>query len=247
MEAIEVGKRIAAKRGRKSKPEHAKSFKFTKTNLGPLTYEGNGIYPDKRFDSGCNGLVIFISPTLIKTFYVVANRKMWNSKKQRHEKNAVYKKLFLFNPDAENQTLKAARALVADKKKEILNGRESVQRSQKTFESLSLDFLKSGFSGYRLADKSEKHEYKEATINKYKKLINTYILLKPSKFSKSKIQKGKFNNIAGRLTGIVEYKDIVSSKPLKDYTLNEITEWHVEVVHHRLKDTPTVANAILTL
>ena len=103
---------------------------------------------------------------------------MWNKKKQRNEKNAVYPKLLLYNPDAKDQGLKAARSKVAAKIKESLEPRSNV-KNQKTFGELAKNFIESGMDNYRLADKTEKHEYKQSTIDKYKKLIRTYILIKP--------------------------------------------------------------------
>ena len=95
--------------GRKVVVETKTTFNFTKANIKNLKYQGKSKAPDKRFDSGSNGLCLFIFPSGIKTFYAVVNKMMWNKKKQRSEKNAVYKKLFLYNPDAKDQGLKAAR------------------------------------------------------------------------------------------------------------------------------------------
>ena len=86
---------------------------------------------------------------------------------------------------------------------------------QKTFGALAKDFLNSGLNDYRLADKSEKFEYKKSTITKYKKLTNTYILLKGSSL------------IRDRLSSVLEYDDRVSNKPLKDYPIKDIEQWHI--------------------
>jgi|TARA_Y100000294_G_C8565423_1_gene340641 integrase len=232
--------------GRKVVVKTGTTFNFTKANIKNLKYQGKKERPDKRFDSGCDGLCLFIFPSGVKTFYAVVNKMMWNKKKQRSEKNAIYKKLFLYNPDSTDQGLKAARSKVAAKIKEILQPRLNV-KNQKTFGELAKSFMESGMDNYRLADKTEKHEYKQSTIDKYKKLIRTYILIKPHKKSMTVAQKNRFNVIANRLCDVINYKDVVSNKPLKDYALQEITDWHIEVVQHRLKTTKTTANDVIKI
>ena len=70
------------------------SFEFTKDKLlYRIQYQGNGKAPDKRFDKS-SGLCLFLYPTGMKTFYVVKLLSMNNKKKNRIEKNAVYKKIF---------------------------------------------------------------------------------------------------------------------------------------------------------
>ena len=68
------------------------TFIFTKAKLNSAKYQGKNGSPDKRFDLGCDGLCLFIYPSGTKIFYAVANKMMWNKKKQRNEKNAIYKK-----------------------------------------------------------------------------------------------------------------------------------------------------------
>jgi len=232
--------------GRKAVVETSTTFNFTKAKLNSAKYQGKNGRPDKRFDSGCDGLCLFIYPSSMKTFYAVTSKMMWNKKKQRNEKNAIYKKMFLYNPDATDQGLKAARSKVADKIKQILAPR-SFTKKQKLFGELAKSFMETGMSNYRLADKTEKHEYKQSTINKYKKLIRTYILLKPHSKRMTVAQKKKFDVIANRLCGVINYKDILSDKPLKDFALQEITDWHIEVVQHRLRDTKTTANDVVKI
>jgi len=232
--------------GRKVVVETRTTFNFTKANIKNLKYQGKNKAPDKRFDSGCNGLCLFVFPSGVKTFYAVVNKMMWNKKKQRNEKNAVYPKLLLYNPDAKDQGLKAARSKVAAKIKESLEPRSNV-KNQKTFGELAKNFMESGMDNYRLADKTEKHEYKQSTIDKYTKLVRTYILIKPHKKLMTTSQKEKFNVIANRLCGVINYKDVVSNKPLKDFALQEITDWHIEVVQHRLRTTKTTANDVIKI
>jgi hypothetical protein len=56
-------------------------------------------------------------------------------------------------------------------------------------------------------DKSEKHEYKQSSIKKYTKIINSYILLKGSA------------KVCDRMSNMIEYDGRVSDKPFKDYTI----------------------------
>tara|TARA_Y100000389_G_C17456404_1_gene518471 strand:- start:2572 stop:2835 length:264 start_codon:yes stop_codon:yes gene_type:complete len=51
------------------------------------------------------------------------------------------------------------------------------KKDEKTFGALAKEFLISGMEGFRLMNKSEKHKYKQTTIKKYTKIINSYILL----------------------------------------------------------------------
>ena len=81
-----------------------------------LVYMGKGLsnQPDKRFDSNCSGLSIFIYPSGVKVFYAFAYVDMFNKKKHKMEKNCIYKKMFRYQDvqgykyrDAKDQ-LKAA-------------------------------------------------------------------------------------------------------------------------------------------
>ena len=107
------------------------------------------------------------------------------------------------------------------------------RKDEKTFGDLAKNFLKSSFGGFRLMDKSDKHEYKQTTIDKYTKLINTYILLKGSQ------------EVRDRMSGVLEYDERVSDRPLKDYAITDIDQWHIECVQTRLKDTKTTANDVV--
>ena len=51
-------------------------------------------YPDKRYDRSTSGLCLFIYPSGIKVFCAIKKFSMYNKKKNRTEKNAVYKKIF---------------------------------------------------------------------------------------------------------------------------------------------------------
>ena len=209
----------------------AATFDFTMQKLQyQIEYQGKGKAPDKRFDKSTQGLCLFIQPNGSKTFYAVKSMEMFNKKKNRMERNAVFKKIFRME-DNPNKNYLAAKAELPN----VLKAMEKPKHKtdEKLFGSLAKDFMKSGFSGYRLADKSEKHEYKETTIKKYKKLISTYILLKTN------------DDIKDRMTKIFIFEDRSSSKPLKDCTLSEITKWHIDCVHQRLSETKTTANDVI--
>ena len=209
----------------------AATFDFSMQKLQyQIEYQGKGKAPDKRFDKSTQGLCLFIQPNGSKTFYAVKSMEMFNKKKNRMERNAVFKKIFRME-DNPNKNYLAAKAELPN----VLKAMEKPKHKtdEKLFGSLAKDFMKSGFSGYRLADKSEKHEYKETTIKKYKKLISTYILLKTN------------DDIKDRMTKIFIFEDRSSSKPLKDCTLSEITKWHIDCVHQRLSETKTTANDVI--
>jgi len=211
-----------------------RSFVFTKELLTRLEYQGNGIAPDKRFDKKSEGLCFFIYPSGKKTFFAFAKKEMFNKIKGKTEKNNFYKKMFNFG-DAAEKSLDSARSSVPASVAAILVP-TAIAKEEKTFGSLAKKFLESGFKGYRLADKnSDKYEYKKSTIKKYTKIINSYLLLKGSPAIQEKLSKS------------VEYNEVISMKPLKDYTLKEIEPWHIECVQHRLKDSKVVANDVVRM
>ena len=72
-----------------------RTFDFTQQKVQyQIAYNGNGKAPDKRFDKSTEGLCLFIYPSGNKVFYAVRFLEMYNRKKNRTEKNAVYKKIF---------------------------------------------------------------------------------------------------------------------------------------------------------
>ena len=209
----------------------AATFDFSMQKLQyQIEYQGKGKAPDKRFDKLTQGLCLFIQPNGSKTFYAVKSMEMFNKKKNRMEKNAVFRKIFRME-DNPNRNYNAAKLELPI----VLKAMEKPKHKtdEKLFGSLAKDFMKSGFSGYRLADKSEKHEYKETTIRKYKKLISTYLLLKGN------------DDIKDRMSKLFVFEDRSSIKPLKEYPLSEITKWHIDCVHQRLSDTKTTANDVI--
>ncbi len=209
----------------------AATFDFSMQKLQyQIEYQGKGKAPDKRFDKLTQGLCLFIQPNGSKTFYAVKSMEMFNKKKNRMEKNAVFRKIFRME-DNPNRNYNAAKLELPI----VLKAMEKPKHrtDEKLFGSLAKDFMKSGFSGYRLADKSEKHEYKETTIRKYKKLISTYLLLKGN------------DDIKDRMSKLFVFEDRSSIKPLKEYPLSEITKWHIDCVHQRLSETKTTANDVI--
>ena len=209
----------------------AATFDFSMQKLQyQIEYQGKGKAPDKRFDKLTQGLCLFIQPNGSKTFYAVKSMEMFNKKKNRMEKNAVFRKIFRME-DNPNRNYNAAKLELPI----VLKAMEKPKHKtdEKLFGSLAKDFMKSGFSGYRLADKSEKHEYKETTIKKYKKLISTYLLLKGN------------DDIKDRMSKLFVFEDRSSIKPLKEYPLSEINKWHIDCVHQRLSDTKTTANDVI--
>ena len=57
-----------------------------------LKYQGNGTAPDKRFDTNCEGLSLFISPKGMMTFYAFKYRPMFNKKRARLRKMLFIKR-----------------------------------------------------------------------------------------------------------------------------------------------------------
>ena len=53
--------------------------------------------------------------------------------------------------------------------------------------------------------------------------------------------------IRDRLSSVLEYDDRVSNKPLKDYPIKDIEQWHIECVQTRLKNTKTTANDVVKM
>jgi integrase len=47
------------------------------------------------------------------------------------------------------------------------------------------------------------------------------------------------------MSGVLEYDERVSDRPLKDYAITDIDQWHIECVQTRLKDTKTTANDVV--
>ena len=196
-----------------------------------LVYMGKGLstQPDKRFDSNCNGLSIFIYPSGVKVFYAFAYVDMFNKKKHKVEKNCIYKKMFRYQDvqgykyrDAKDQ-LKAALEAIRNPLK--------IKKS-KLFKELAADFIKNGLDGLRTKGFSD-HKYKAGTKTRYKSYVNSYILLKH-----------KNKDVIKSLTKQIFFRNKVSTKPIGDYLISEISQWHLECIRERLKNTPSTAENV---
>ena len=221
------------------------SFKFTQKGLERRKYHGENNQPNKLYDTHTEGLSLFIRPSGEKTFYAFTKVKMYNKEKQRWEQNNKYKKMFPFHKypkslDVAKQQLPNYFELIKNPKKAA-----EAAAAETSFSDLAKAFLKSGVSGFRLADKYEKREYKKSTIKKYVKIINGYILLNKNKFISTEKRKKAWDKKCKLLSGFIEVKGKASQRYFKDVPLSELTEWEVEVLHTRLKSTPVVANDVL--
>ena len=75
------------------------TFKFDGNKIkNKLEYQGRGNsnQPDKRYDSNCEGLALFIYPSGTKVFYAYKYVDSYNHKKAILQKNCVYKKMFRY-------------------------------------------------------------------------------------------------------------------------------------------------------
>jgi len=208
-----------------------KRFKFSNDLLARAAYVGNGKSADKRFDTSTEGLSMWISPYGIKTFYAFKKVKMFNKKKMKTESNNSYKKIFRFE-DSTHRNLAAAKDELPNVLKELSAPKQEANEDI-SFGSLSKDFLKNGMNDYRLSDRGEKLEYKEATKKKYRKILNSYVLLKGGK------------DIVERMVAPVVFKGKYFQTPFKDLPLKKCSVSEVECLQQRLKDTKTLANDVL--
>ena len=246
-----IKQKIAGKINKKTKEITDTTFGFTKNNLQyALKYRGNknnSRAHDKRFDSNTESLCLFISPKEEKTFYACKHREMYNSKKGRTEKNTVYKKIFRLDPDA-NCGYADAKIQLKEVLKEMDAPIEAKADKQK-FEYLALRFYKEGMTdsqgnlGPRLDD--PEMNYKQSTVTKYKAVIDQDILMRLSGLKRGSKANKLNKDLVSRLTRKIIFKNRVSSKPFKDYFLDEIGPWHIECIKERMKETKSMANQII--
>tara|TARA_Y100000031_G_scaffold80051_1_gene88225 strand:- start:238 stop:1794 length:1557 start_codon:yes stop_codon:yes gene_type:complete len=209
------------------------TFKFDGEKIkNNLVYQGKGgsNQPDKRYDENCEGLCLFIYPSLNKVWYAYKYREMFNHKKGRLEKNCFYKRMFKYQ-DVKGYKYRDAK----DKLKEHLDKIKAPtpkRNAQRTFGDLAKQFLKEGMDGQR-QKKFAGLAYKKSTKYRYTQYTKCYLLLK-----------SKSRSLVKKLTQQIIYKNKLSTRPMKDYLLSEIGLWHVEVLRERLKDTPPTADAI---
>ena len=219
------------KEKRKARIIADKSFKFAQYSLKHcLVYQGNGKYPDKRFDKNTSGLCLFISPKGEKTFYAFKSVKMYNKKKDRTERNAVYQKIFRFS-----DTKGFKYSDVKDKIKDVLDSMTEVvagKDQDKLFGHYCKLFLKDGTEGLRLKD--EDITYKESTKVRYKSYIKTYLLLQHK--NKTRIK---------TMTASRMFKGKLYPRPLKELRMKDFTKGHIEDFKDRMREFPFTANNIM--
>ena len=219
------------KEKRKARIISDKSFKFAQYSLKHcLVYQGNGKYPDKRFDKNTSGLCLFISPKGEKTFYAFKSVKMYNKKKGRTERNAVYQKIFRFS-----DTKGFKYSDVKDKIKDVLDSMTEVvagKDQDKLFGHYCKLFLKNGTEGLRLKD--EDITYKESTKVRYKSYIKTYLLLQHK--NKARIK---------TMTVSRMFKGKLYPRPLKELRMKDFTKGHIEDFKDRMREFPFTANNIM--
>ena len=214
-------------------PIRDKKFAFSNDLISRAVYSGNNGRPDKRFDLKTEGLSLWIRANGIKTFYAFRKREMFNKNKLKIEKNTVYKKIFRYE-ETIHRNLAATKDALPGILKE-LSAPKLENKQDHSFGSMAKDFLKNGLNNYRLADRGEKFEYKEATKRKYRKLINSYILLKGHK------------DIVERLSSPLVFKEKFYTKPFKDLQMKDISVREIEVLQHRLSSTKTLSNDVLRI
>jgi len=205
------------------------TFKFDGDKLkNKLEYQGKGKsnQPDKRYDENCEGLSLFIYPSGAKVFYAFKLVDVYNHKKGKLQKNCVYKKMFRYQ-DVKGYKYRDAK----DKLKAALDQLKNPVRikTKKTFKELATEFYKEGMIGTRTKGFSDE-KYKPSTVVRYKQYIDSYILLKHT--NKETIKK---------LTKQLVFRNRISTKPIGNYLLEEIEQWHLEVLRERLKHIPSSA------
>jgi len=210
-----------------------KTFKFDGEKIrNKLVYQGRGksSQPDKRYDANCEGLALFIYPSGSKVFYAYKWVEMYNHKKGKMEKNVQYKRMFRYQ-DIQGYKYRDAK----DKLKEALDKIKNPVRikDKKTLRELCMEFYKEGMKGARTKGFSQ-FNYKPSTIRRYQQYLDSYIFLKHT--DKETIKK---------LTKQLIFRNRISTKPVGDYLVEEIQQWHLEVLRKRLEHIPSSAeNAV---
>ena len=224
----------------KTKKIRNTTFKFDGDKIKyKLAYQGNKtdpdgkayLAPDKRYDENCEGLCMFIYPSETKVFYAYKRREMFNRKKNRLEKNCFYKKLHKYQ-DVKGYKYRDAKDKLAAALEQLKNPVPK-DSPNKLAKDLFKQFLREGMEGDRI---DGKFKYKDSSKKKYKQYINAFLLLKHK--TKSSIKK---------LTEPKMYKQRMSTKPVGEYSCSELSDWHMNVLYERLKDTPTTANGVVNM
>ena len=204
-----------------------KTFKFDGEKIkNKLEYQGKGKTADKRYDENCEGLSLFIWPSGTKVFYAYKYVEMYNHKKGKLEKNCLYKKMFRYQ-DVQGYKYRDAK----DKLKDALDQLKNPVRikAKKTFKELATEFYKEGLKGVRTKGFAQ-FKYKPSSVARYKQYIDSYIFLKHN--DKETIKK---------LTKQLIFRNRISTKPIGNYLVEEIEQWHLEVLRERLKHIPSSA------
>ena len=211
----------------------AKSFRFDGNKLKyKLNYQGNGKAPDKRFDTNCESLCIFIWPSDTIVFYAYKWVDMFNHKTGKLEKNVRYKRMFKYQ-DVQGYKYRDAKDKLKATLDELKNPVEK-DSSGLQFKDLAKRFIKEGMDGCRLDDHDL--EYKKGTKTRYTQYVKSYLLLK-----------NRNKNRVKNLTNTIVYKNKPSTKAIGEYLCSEIELWHVEVLRERLKDISTSANSVIQI
>ena len=209
------------------------TFKFDGDKIkNKLEYQGKGKsnQPDKRYDENCEGLSLFIYPSGAKVFYAFKLVDIYNHKKGKLQKNCVYKKMFRYQ-DVQGYKYRDAK----DKLKAALDQLKNPVKikAKKMFKELATEFYKEGLKGVRTKGFSQ-FKYKPSSVSRYKQYLDSYIFLKHK--DKETIKK---------LTKQLLFRNRISTKPIGNYLVEEIEQWHLEVLRERLKHIPSSAeNAV---
>ena len=210
-----------------------RTFKFDGYKIKHnLEYQGNGTAPDKRFDENTEGLCLFIWPSGSIVFYAFKLVEMFNKKKDKFEKNCLYKKMFKYQ-DVQGYKYRDAKDKLKAALDELKNPVEK-DSSGLQFKDLAKRFIKEGMDGCRLDDHDL--EYKKGTKTRYTQYVKSYLLLK-----------NRNKNRVKNLTKTIVYKNKPSTKAIGEYLCSEIELWHVEVLRERLKDISTSANSVIQI
>ena len=202
-----------------------RSFKFDGDKLKyKLCYQGNGTAPDKRFDQNCEGLCIFIWPSGSIIFYAYKWVDMFSHKKGKLEKNVRYRRMFKYQ-NAKGYKYRDAKDKLKDALDKIKNPVKV--KDKKTFRELATEFYKEGLKGVRTKGFSQ-FKYKNSTVKRYKLYLDSYIFLKHTNRETIK-----------RLTKQLIFRNRISTKPIGDYLVGEIEQWHLEVLKKRLDHVPS--------
>ena len=96
-------------------------------------------------------------------------------------------------------------------------------------------FIQSVDGSYRLKAKGAKLKYKQTTADHYKRILKTYVL-----------EDTKDPQVLKTFNDKIKINGSYNSDHLKDIPLNKLSRKHIQNHHERLKDTPFVANRMLS-